>query len=145
MIHTTISLRVRYGETDQMGVVYHGNYATYCEVARVEFFREIGLPYKDLEDNGIMLPVFELNLKYLKPAYYDEVLRIKTSLAEIPRSVRLRFDYEIHNEKSELLTIAHCVLAFVDMKTRRPVRCPQYLITRLEELFQEKINSKLKF
>lgn len=136
MICTTISLRVRYGETDQMGVVYHGNYATYCEVARVEFFREMGLPYKELEDKGIMLPVVELNLKYVKPAYYDEVLHIRTSLSEIPRSVRLHFDYEIYNEKQELLTTGHSVLAFIDMKTRRPVRCPQYMIDRMEELFK---------
>lgn len=136
MICTTISLRVRYGETDQMGVVYHGNYATYCEVARVEFFREMGLPYKELEDKGIMLPVVELNLKYVKPAYYDEVLHIRTSLPEIPRSVRLHFDYEIYNEKQELLTTGHSVLAFIDMKTRRPVRCPQYMIDRMEELFK---------
>lgn len=138
MIYTTISLRVRYGETDQMGVVYHGNYATYCEVARVEFFREMGLPYKELEDKGVMLPVVELNLKYVKPAYYDEVLHIKTFLTEIPRSVRLHFDYEIYNEKNELLTTGHSVLAFIDMKTRRPIRCPQYMIERLEELFQKK-------
>jgi len=139
MIYTTISLRVRYGETDQMGVVYHGNYATYCEVARVEFFREMGLPYKELEDNGIMLPVVELNLKYIKPAHYDEVLHIKTSIPEIPRSVRLRFDYEIYNEMNELLTIGHSVLAFVDMKTKRPVRCPDYMIEQMEQLNQ---NSK---
>lgn len=138
MICTTISLRVRYGETDQMGVVYHGNYATYCEVARVEFFREMGLPYKELEDKGIMLPVVELNLKYVKPAYYDEILDIKTFLTEIPRSVRLHFSYEIYNEKNELLTTGHSVLAFIDMKTRRPVRCPQYMIERLDELFSEK-------
>lgn len=139
MIYTTISLRVRYGETDQMGVVYHGNYATYCEVARVEFFREMGMPYKELEDKGIMLPVVELNLKFVKPAYYDEVLQIKISIAEIPRNVRLHFDYEIYNEQGELLTTAYCMLAFVDMKTRRPVRCPQYMIDRMEELFSEKI------
>lgn len=138
MIYTTISLRVRYGETDQMGVVYHGNYATYCEVARVEFFREMGLPYKDLEGSGIMLPVVELNLKFLRPAYYDDILQIKTTVMEIPRSARIQFEYEIYNEKQELLTIGNCVLAFIDMKTRRPVRCPQYMIDRMEELFSEK-------
>lgn len=134
MLSSTISLRVRYGETDQMGVVYHGNYATYCEVARVEFFREIGLPYKQLEERGIMLPVTELNLKYIKPAYYDEVLFIKTSLSEIPRAVRIRFDYEIYNEKDELLTTGYSILAFIDMKTRKPVRCPEYMTKQMDEL-----------
>lgn len=136
MISSTISLRVRYGETDQMGVVYHGNYATYCEVARVEFFREIGLPYKELEEKGVMLPVVDLGFKFLKSAHYDEVLHIKTTLVEIPKSVRIRFDYEIRNDKGELLTTAYSVLAFVDMKTRRPVRCPEYMTIRMSELLK---------
>ncbi len=134
MLIKTVSIRVRYGETDQMGVVYHGNYATYCEVARVEFFRQIGLPYKDLEDNGIMLPVFELNLKYHKPAFYDELLEIETTLVEIPKAVKLKFDYKIYNSKKELITTAYSVLAFVDKETKKPVRCPQEmtkLLTRL--------------
>lgn len=137
MLSSTISLRVRYGETDQMGVVYHGNYATYCEVARVEFFREMGLPYKNLEDSGVMLPVVELNLKFVRPAYYDEVLQIKTTVVEIPRSARIQFEYEIFSEKGELLTIGNCILAFIDMETRRPVRCPEYMIKRMEELTPE--------
>ena len=134
MISTTISLRVRYGETDQMGVVYHGNYATYCEVARVEFFRELGMPYKQLEESGIMLPVTELNLKFHKPAYYDDVLEIKTTLAKIPRGIRLTFHYEIYNEKQELLTTGTAVLAFIDMHTRKPVRCPDYMTRNLEKI-----------
>ena len=137
MLSTTISIRVRYGETDQMGVVYHGNYATYCEVARVEFFREMGLPYKQLEESGIMLPVVELNTKFVKPAYYDEVLHIHIILPEIPKSVRLYFEYEIRNEKGELLTTANTTLAFVDMKTKRPVRCPEYMIKHLQELISK--------
>lgn len=135
MISTTISLRVRYGETDQMGVVYHGNYATYCEVARVEFFRQMGLPYKELEEKGIMLPVIELNLKFLKPAHYDELLFIKTSIPEIPKGVRIIFHYEIYNENQELLTTGTSVLAFIDIKTRKPVRCPAYMIEKMKELF----------
>lgn len=137
MITTTISIRVRYGETDQMGVVYHGNYATYCEVARVEFFRELGMPYKDLELSGVMLPVTELNLKFHRPAYYDEVLKIHTSLLEIPKAARLKFQYEIYNESNELLTSGFSVLAFIDMKTRKPVRCPQYMIEKLEKIMDD--------
>src|SRR5690606_22975547 len=131
---STISIRVRYGETDQMGVVYHGNYATYCEVARVEFFRGLGLPYKELEEKGIMLPVVELNLKFVKPAYYDEILNIKISLPKIPKSARIHFDYEIYNENDELLTTGYSILAFVDMDTGRPVRCPDYMIEKMSEL-----------
>lgn len=136
MISSTISLRVRYGETDQMGYVYHGNYAAYCEVSRVEFFRKIGLPYKELEEKGVMLPVIDLGFKFLKPAHYDEVLYIKTILTEIPKSARIRFDYEIRNDKDELLTTAYSVLAFVDMQTRRPVRCPKYMTQRMAELLK---------
>ncbi len=134
MISTTISIRVRYGETDQMGVVYHGNYATYCEVARVEFFRELGMPYKDLETSGIMLPVTELNLKFHQPAYYDELLKIHTSLLEIPSGARLKFQYEIYNESDKLLTSGFSALAFIDIKTRKPVRCPDYMIEKLEKI-----------
>lgn len=134
MISTTISIRVRYGETDQMGVVYHGNYATYCEVARVEFFRELDMPYKELETSGIMLPVTELNLKFIQPAYYDEVLKIQTTLMEIPSGVRLKFQYAIYNESNELLTTGFSALAFIDMKTRKPVRCPDYMIENLKRI-----------
>jgi acyl-CoA thioester hydrolase len=134
MISTTISVRVRYGETDKMGVVYHGNYAAYCEVARVEFFREMGLPYAELEESGIMLPVVELYFRYFKSAFYDEILDIETTLTEIPKSVRMRFEYKIYNQKKELLTEAFSVLAFVDIETRKPVKCPDYMIEKLEEL-----------
>lgn len=134
MISSTISVRVRYGETDQMGIVYHGNYPAYFEQGRIELFREIGLPYKELEENGILLPVYELNLKYLKSAFYDDILKIETTIHEIPRDVRFRFDYKIFNEKQELLTTGYAILAFVDKQTRRPVRCPKYMIERLESL-----------
>lgn len=134
MISATISLRVRYGETDQMGIVYHGNYPAYCEVARVEFFREMGIPYKELEDRGIILPVIELNLKFLRPAHYDDVLKIKTSLPEIPESARIHFDYEIRNQEDVLLTTGYSILAFVDKETRRPVRCPEYMQKKLAGL-----------
>jgi len=134
MMTRNISIRVRYGETDQMGVVYHGNYAAYCEVARVEFFRQIGLPYKDLEERGIMLPVTELNLKFFKPAVYDELLRIETSLTEIPTGARIKFIYKIYNEKNELITEGYSELAFIDKNTRRPVRCPEEMTEKLNQL-----------
>ena len=130
MISSTISLRVRYGETDQMGIVYHGNYPSYFEVARIEFFREIGLPYKDLEGKGIILPVIDLQVKFIQSAFYDDELAIKAILKEIPTGVRLQFHYEIYNQEQKLLTTGQTTLAFVDEKTRRPVRCPQYMIDK---------------
>lgn len=133
MISTKISVRVRYGETDQMGVVYHGNYPSYFEVARVEFFRELGLPYKELEANGIMLPVVDLGIKYLKPAYYDDLLHINTRIPEIPKSVRFRFEYSITNDLGEVITEGFVVLAFIDKDTRKPIRCPEYLTKKMED------------
>lgn len=137
MLKRNISIRVRYGETDKMGVVYHGNYAIYCEVARVEFFRQIGLPYKDLEDSGIMLPVTELRMKYIKPAFYDDLLTIETSISEIPSGARIRFDYKIFNQNNELLTEAFSELAFIDMVGKRPVRCPQKMRESLIRISEE--------
>ena len=133
MISSTISVRVRYGETDQMGIVYHGNYSLYFEQGRIELFREIGLPYKEMEERGIMLPVNELNVRYLKPAYYDDLLKVETIINAIPLGARFRFDYKIWNQKEELLTIGFAVLAFVDMKTKRPIRCPEYISEHLQK------------
>lgn len=139
MLMKTISIRVRYGETDQMGVVYHGNYAAYCEVARVEFFRQIGMSYKGLEDSGIMLPVVELNMKYLKPAFYDELLTIETSIPETPTGVKIKFEYKIYNSNNELLTEAYSVLAFVDKETRKPLRCPKAMTELIGSLNQKQV------
>ncbi len=94
MIHTTHSLRVRYGETDPMKYVYYGNYAEYLEVARVELFRELGIPYDEIENQGIWLPVSEFSIKYLKPGLYDEILEIHTYIKKLP-GVRIEFEYEI--------------------------------------------------
>ena len=124
------SVRVRYAETDQMGVVYHGNYAQYFEMGRVEWLRNLGVSYKWMEENGVMLPVVSLNINYKKPARYDELLRVKT-IFKSQTSVKIEFDYEIYNEKSELLTIGNSVLVFVDMKTSRPVVPPDYVKEKL--------------
>ena len=117
-------VRVRYSETDQMGVVYHGNYAQYFEIGRVEMLRNIGVSYKLMEASGIMLPVVSLTMNYKKPAHYDDLLTIKTILKK-QASVKIEFDYEIYNENDELLTIANSVLVFVDMKTGRPIQPPE--------------------
>lgn len=124
------SVRVRYSETDQMRVVYHGNYAQYFEMGRVEWLRNLGISYKWMEENGIMLPVVSLNINYKKPARYDDLLRVKT-IFKSQTSVKIEFDYEIYNEKEELLTIANSILVFVNMKTARPTVPPEYVTEKL--------------
>ena len=126
-------VRVRYAETDQMGVVYHGNYAQYFEMGRVEWLRNLGVSYKWMEENGIMLPVVSLTMNYKKPARYDELLTLKTSLKN-QASVKIEFDYELYNEKEELLTTGNSVLVFVDMKTGRPIAPPLYILELLNRM-----------
>jgi len=123
-------IRVRYGETDQMGVVYHGNYAQYLEVARVEWLRSIGISYKKMEDDGVMLPVVNLNINFKKPAIYDEVITIKTQLREKP-GLKITIDQEIYNQKSILISTSEITLVFVNMKTKRPMLCPETLLRKL--------------
>lgn len=126
-----ISFRIRYSETDQMGVVYHGNYAQYLELARVEWLRSLGISYKSMEEGGIMLPVISLSIKYLKSAMYDDLVTVKVILTKKP-AVRIEFDYEMTNEAGELLATANTVLVFMDMKRNRPTKCPQILLDKLE-------------
>jgi acyl-CoA thioester hydrolase len=126
-------VRVRYSETDQMGVVYHGNYAQFLEMGRVEWLRNLGISYKWMEENGIMLPVVSLNINYKKPARYDDLLTVKT-IFKSQTSVKIEFDYQIYNEQNELLTIANSILVFVDMKTSRPTLPPAYVSEKLKEL-----------
>ena len=119
MIEHSIQVRVRYAETDQMGYVNYGNYATYLEVARVETFRAIGFSYKEMEEDGVLMPVLEYKTKYIRPAKYDDLLTIKIKVAELPK-VRIRFEYEIYNEKEELLNVSETTLVFIDSKSNRP-------------------------
>ncbi|MFC4740638.1 acyl-CoA thioesterase [Flavobacterium ponti] len=127
------SVRVRYAETDQMGVVYHGNYAQYFEMGRVEWLRNMGVSYKWMEENGIMLPVVSLTINYKKPARYDDLLTVKTVFKR-QTSVKIEFDYEIYNEKQELLTTGYSMLVFVDMKTSKPTIPPSYIMDKLADL-----------
>jgi acyl-coA thioester hydrolase, ybgC/ybaW family len=126
-LHFDYTLRTRYAETDQMGVVYYGNYPQYLELGRVEWLRAIGLTYKEMEAKGIMMPVVSLQIQYKKPALYDELITIRTKLKDLP-STKIEFDYEILNEKGELLSTANTILVFVDAKTFRPVRCPEKVL-----------------
>jgi acyl-CoA thioester hydrolase len=124
------NIRVRYGETDQMGVVYHGNYASYFEIARTEWLRNLGITYKELENKGIMLPVISLFFNFIKSAKYDDVLTITVILKKKPL-VKIEFDYEIYNQNKEKISIGNSVLAFMDMKTNKPMRCPDYILEKL--------------
>lgn len=128
-------VRVRYAETDQMAYVYYGNYAMYYEVGRVEAFRFLGFPYKNLEEQGVMMPVLDLYTKYIQPAKYDDLLTIKVMIQELPK-VRIVFDYTIYNEEEVLLNEGKTTLVFVDMKTNKIQRCPENLKKLLEPYFK---------
>lgn len=134
MFQTSVQVRVRYAETDQMGYVYYGNYATYYEVARVEALRKLGLSYKELEANGIMMPVLENHSKFLLPGKYDELLTVKVSILKKPM-VKIVFNYAIFNESQELIHEGETTLAFINMKSGRPVRMPEEMQKLLSNFF----------
>jgi acyl-CoA thioester hydrolase len=134
MYQAETPLRVRYAETDQMSYVYYGNYAMYFEVARVEAMRSIGFSYKQMEDEGVMMPVLESHFKYIKPGKYDELLTIKTRIPELP-GVRIRFEYEVYNEENELITEGWTILTFLKKDSHRPTRPPQNLLDLLKSYF----------
>lgn len=131
-----IEVRVRYSETDQMGVVYHGSYIPYFEIGRVEWLRKLGVSYKSMEEDGIALPIVSMHINYKKPARYDELLTVKTKLKK-HASVKIEFDCRIENEGGDLLTTAHFILVFVDIKTGRPVSPPDYIFSILEKFDNE--------
>ena len=125
-------IRVRYGETDQMGFVYYGVYAQYYEVGRVELLRSLGLSYKSLENSGYELPVVNFTINYKKPAFYDDLLTVKTTIKEMP-SARITFYYETLNSKGELLNTGEVVLVFMDKKTGKPCLAPAIVLDKLNE------------
>lgn len=120
-------VRVRYGETDQMGVVHHGNYPQYFELARLEWLEKQGISYKELEREGIMLPVYQMSIIYKKPAFFDDELSIQTVLKNKP-TVKIEFHYILRNKVDEILTEADTTLVFTDAKSKRPIRCPKYIL-----------------
>ena len=124
------NVKVRYAETDQMGVVYHGNYAQYLEIARIDWLQALGISYRKMEEEGVMLPVFELKLKFRQSAKFDDDLIIETTLKEKP-GVRIAFKYRIFNQHEELLTEAETTLVFMDIARHKPIKCPQYLLDKL--------------
>ena len=128
-MHET-TIRVRYGETDQMRFVYYGDYAEFLEVGRVEALRSIGFPYRRLEEEGVMLPVHDLHVTYHQPARYDDLITVRTFIEAMP-SVRIVFRYEVLAPDGELLTEARTTLVFVDRATMKPCRAPQPLLDAL--------------
>jgi acyl-CoA thioester hydrolase len=126
-----IQVRVRYSETDQMGVVYHGNYIPYFEIGRVEWLRNKGVSYKKMEESGIGLPIVNMNINYKKSAVYDELLTVHT-VFKSQTSVKIEFDCAIYNEAKELLTTAQFLLVFVSLKTGRPTAPPDYILELLK-------------
>ncbi len=133
MYVNTTSTRVRYAETDQMSVVYNGIYPQYFEIGRVEALRELGMTYRQMEEEGIMLPVLEMHIKFIRPALYDNMIYIKTFLKQLP-DTRIKFDHEIYNEEGQLLTTGWVQLVFVNKETRKPMRAPEQFIKRLKPL-----------
>lgn len=136
MIKNRTKIRVRYAETDQMGYVYYGNYAAFCEVGRVELMRQLGTSYRQIEESGLMLPVRDYSTRYFKPALYDELITIETRIEEIP-TARIRFLYDIFNENGDLLNSAETTLVFVSKETNRPVPAPDSLIDAIKPYFQK--------
>jgi acyl-CoA thioester hydrolase len=136
MIHTTHTLRVRYAETDSMKYVYYGNYAAYLETARVELFRSLGRSYEAIEQLGFWLPVSDYQIKYLKPAFYDEILEIHTFIKKIP-GVRIEFEYEIYNPKKEKITEAKTTLFFLNSQTKKICACPDFLMELIKPYFEK--------
>lgn len=132
-IHET-KIRVRYGETDQMGYMYYGNYAEFYEVGRVEMLRSLNMTYKSMEDAGVMMPVLEMRCKYMKPARYDEEITVKVILEKMP-GVKIHFRYEFYNEQNEFIHEGETTLAFIDMKKNRPCLPPADFQERLKAFF----------
>jgi acyl-CoA thioester hydrolase len=135
MIKAETKIRVRYGETDQMGYAYYGVYAQYYEVGRVEAMRLLGFSYKDVEARGILMPVIEYCINYKKPAFYDDELTIVTTVREVPRSARITFEYECYNSSGELLNAGKVVLVFIDKQRNRPVVAPDWFVNAVEKYF----------
>jgi acyl-CoA thioester hydrolase len=135
MYTASTQIRVRYGETDQMGYLYYGYYALYYEVGRAEAIRQLGFTYRELEETGIMMPVAEMNAKYYRPALYDDLITVKTILKEIPEGSKIHFHSELYNEAGTLLNVGVTTLVFYDMKKKKKVHMPKDLMNRLQPFF----------
>ncbi len=135
MFTTETQVRVRYAETDQMGVVYHSNYFPYFESARAESIRQLGFTYADMEKMGVIMPVVDVHCRYLRPAKYDDLLTIKTMLNELPLHHKIEFHHEVFNEENELLAIGKIILYFMEAKTMKKTTMPGQLLAKLQSYF----------
>jgi len=135
MFTSETKVRVRYAETDQMGVVYHSNFFHYFEVARAEAIRELGYTYADMEREGVIMPVVEVNARYIRPALYDDLLTIKVILKELPLHHKIEFAQEVYNENNEMLVTGKVVLYFMDAKTKKRHVMPEALSKKLQPYF----------
>lgn len=136
MFESITQIRVRYGETDQMGYLYYGYYALYYEVGRAEAIRQLGFTYRQLEELGVIMPVAELHSKYYRPAFYDDLITVKTILKELPKAHKIQFHSELYNEKEELLNVGVTTLVFLHASTRQKLHLPDPLRERLEPFFR---------
>ena len=136
MFRHETTIRVRYAETDQMNIVYYGNYAQYFEVGRVEAIRSLCMSYKSLEEKGVLLPVVELNIRYLRSAHYDDLLTIRSEIRELPVDHKITFHQEVYNEEGKLLTSGTVLLYFLDANSRKRVNIPPELKDSLSSFFQ---------
>jgi acyl-CoA thioester hydrolase len=128
-------IRVGYADTDQMGIVHHSNYLKYYETARWSFFRHLGTPYKNIEEAGFLMPVVTVQIQYLKPAYYDEVLTVETSITAL-KGPKLVISYKLYNEEQELINTAKITLAFMNMHSRKACKPPKFIQELWEKQFQ---------
>ncbi len=128
-------VRVRYADTDQMQVVYHAKFIEYCEVGRTDSIRSLGLTYKKMEEEGVLLPVVKIEFNYLRPARYDDLLTVRTFLKELPQDHRLEFEHEIMKESNKLLCTSKIVLYFMDRATNKKMNIPDFLVEKLKPFF----------
>ena len=128
-------IRIHYALTDQMGVVYHGHYAQFYEIGRTEALRSLGLTYKEVEAAGVIMPVIEIHSKFIRPALYDDLITVITTVREMPLHHKIVFHSEIFNEKNQLLNVGDVTLYFMDAKTMNRVEMPKMIKDKLAEYF----------
>ena len=138
MYSSTTHIRVRYGETDQMGYLFYGYYPWYYDLGGPEAIRELGFTYRELEETGVVMPVVEMNAQYFRPAFYDDLLTVKTLLTELPEGPKVKFHTEIYNEKGQLLNKGVTTLVFYDRAAKQKTTMPKILLEKLAPFFKEK-------
>jgi acyl-CoA thioester hydrolase len=134
MLSNDSIIRVRYGETDKMGIVYYGTYSLYYEVGRTDLMRKFGISYREMEEQGIQMPVIHMDCFYIKPAFYDDLIKVHTYIKELPKS-KIKFEYEIYNSENILINKASTTLIFLDSQTEKPTRAPLFFTDKIKEHF----------